>query len=614
LFFIALPAYEFMEIMSVNNRILLVFLIFSNTIIIAQKDTINLKEIIVSTNRISLPAFKSSRTINLITQEEIKNATASNVADLLQQVAGIDVRRRGIEGTQSDLYIRGGNFDQTLLLIDGIKMDDAQTGHHTMNAMLALDNIERIEVLKGPASRVFGQNAFSGAINIITKRNVSRQLKAGISYGSFENLRGSVGLREPFKNGDVQFHLQKQKSDGYRFNTDFDNTSLFLKTNLTNYQLMANFNERKFGANGFYASPDYMDQYEETQTSLIALSSNYSIKNLVIEPRIYWRRNQDIYLFLRQDPDFYRNLHISNKLSAEANMVLSSDFGKTGFGVDLSKVFLVSNNLGDHDRFMMTSFLEHRFEIGNKLDITPGIALSYFSDFDTKIFPGLDIGVIASDKVMIYGNIGYTYRIPTFTDLYYTGPTTKGNPNLKPESALAEEIGIKYVSEKIQFNIAFFNRDSNDLIDWTKDSEEDKWETRNFSQVITKGIETSVNYKFNLGAYPQNIQMEYNFIDDNIKDINVLYTRYSLNSLKHQFSTSIRSKFLSFLDQSINFRFVERTNGETYNVLDAKIKATFNKLEVSAAANNVFNTTYTETNLVPMPKANVMFGVTYIIY
>ena len=132
--------------------------------------------------------------------------------------------------------------------------------------------------------------------------------------------------------------------------------------------------------------------------------------------------------------------------------------------------------------------------------------------------------------------------------------------------------------------------------------------------MITKGIETSVNYKFNLGVYPQNLQLGYTFIDDNIKDVNVLYTRYSLNSLKHQFSTSIRIKFLSFLDQSIGFRFVERTNGETYNVLDAKIKATFNKLEVSAAANNIFNTTYTETNLVPMPKANVMFGVTYIIY
>ena len=292
-----MPAYEFMEILSVNKHILLVFLVFSNAIIIGQTDTINLKEIMVSTNRISLPSFKSSRTISIITQEEINRATASNVADLLQQVAGIDVRRRGTDGTQSDLYIRGGNFDQTLLLIDGIKMDDAQTGHHTMNAMLAIENIERIEILKGPASRVFGQNAFAGAVNIITKRNVSKQLKAGISYGSYENLKGSMGLREPFKNGDVQLHLQKQKSDGYRFNTDFDNTSLFLKTNLNNYQLLANFNERKFGANGFYASPDFMDQYEETQTSLIALSSNYSLKNLVIEPRIYWRRNQDMYLF-----------------------------------------------------------------------------------------------------------------------------------------------------------------------------------------------------------------------------------------------------------------------------------------------------------------------------
>lgn len=292
MFFIALRAYEFLEIMSVNKIILLVFLIFSNTIIIAQNDTITLKEIIVSTNRISLPAFKSSRTINLITNEEIRSATASNVTDLLQQVAGIDVRRRGVDGTQSDLYIRGGSFDQTLVLIDGIKMDDAQTGHHTMNAMLALENIERIEILKGPASRVFGQNAFAGAINIITKRNISKQLKAGISYGSFENLKWSLGLRETFKNGDVQFHLQKQKSDGYRFNTDFDNTSLFFKTNLNNYQILANFNGRKFGANGFYASPNFIDQYEEIQTSLIALSSNYSLKNLVIEPRIYWRRNQ----------------------------------------------------------------------------------------------------------------------------------------------------------------------------------------------------------------------------------------------------------------------------------------------------------------------------------
>ena len=600
--------------MSIYKHFLLIILIFFNIKINAQNDTIKLKEVIISTNRISLPSFKSSRTISLITIEDIQKSTATNVSDLLQQVGGIDVRRRGLDGTQSDLYIRGGNFDQTLLLIDGIKMDDSQTGHHTMNAILSLDNIERIEILKGPAARVFGQNAFAGAINIITKRIKSDKLKVGISYGSFDNFKGSIGVGNQFKNGDIQFHLQKQKSDGYRYNSDFDNTSLFFKTNIKKYELLASFNERKFGANGFYASPDYIDQYEETQTSLVALASDYSAKDLVIKPRISWRRNQDMYLFLRHDPEFFRNLHISNKLSAEANMVLKSNIGKTGFGVDFSKIFLVSNNLGNHQRFMLTSFLEHRFEIGNRLDITPGIALSYFSDFDTKVFPGLDIGITATDKIKIYGNIGYTYRIPTYTDLYYVGPTTQGNADLKPESALAEEVGFKYLTSKIQLNFAVFNRNSSDLIDWSKDNEEDKWETRNFSKVVTKGFEASINYKFDLGKFSQNIKLSYNYLDDKIKDTDVEYTRYSLNSLKHQLSTGISIKFLSFLDHNIDYRFVERTSGERYNILDLKMRANFNKLELSATANNIFNTEYTETNLVPMPKGNVMFGATYTIY
>lgn len=600
--------------MSNYKYFLLIILIFFNIKLNGQNDTIKLKEVIISTNRISLPSFKTSRTLTLITIDDIQNTTATNVADLLQQVGGIDVRRRGIDGTQSDLYIRGGNFDQTLLLIDGIKMDDSQTGHHTMNTILSLDNIERIEILKGPAARIFGQNAFAGAINIVTKRIKSDELKLGVSYGSFDNLNGNIGIRNQFKNGDLQFHLQKQKSDGYRYNSDFDNTSLFFKKNIKKYELLANFNERKFGANGFYASPDYIDQYEETQTSLVAVASDYSAKGLVIKPRISWRRNQDMYLFLRQDPEFFRNLHISNKISVETNIVLNSKLGKTGFGVDLSKIFLVSNNLGDHQRFMFTSFLEHRFEIGNRIDITPGIALSYFSDFDPKVFPGLDIGIIASDKIKLYGNIGYTYRIPTYTDLYYVGPTTKGNPDLKPESALAEEIGIKYLSSKFQLNFALFNRNASDLIDWTKDNEEDKWETRNFSKVVTKGFEASMNYRFYLGKFSQNLKLSYNYLDDKIKDNNVEYTRYSLNSLKHQLSSTVSTKFLSFLDQSVDFRFVERTNGESYNILDAKIRANFNKFAFFAAANNIFNTEYTETNLVPMPKGNFMFGITYTIY
>jgi len=591
-------------------------LLMVTTSINAQTDTIKLKEVSVTSNRIVLPFSKTSRTITIITSQDILRNPASNLADLLQNVSGIDIRRRGTDGMQSDLYIRGGNFDQSLVLIDGVKMDDVQTGHHNMNAIISFENIERIEVIKGPAARIFGQNAFSGAINIVTKSVIDNSLNTQINYGSYGNIKGLISLGEKFNDGNVLASVGYQESDGYRYNTDFENISTFLKSNFKNYNFISSFTQRKFGANGFYASPAYVDQYEETQTSLVALGAEYGSTNISLKPRIYWRRNQDMYLFIRNNPSYYRNMHISNKVGAETNVVINSKLGKTGIGIDLARVFLLSTNLGDHNRTVLTGFLEHRFELLNeKLDITPGLAISHYSDFDSKAFPGLDVGYRVSDEFKLYGNIGYTYRVPTFTDLFYIGPTTLGNPELQPESALSEEIGFKYNTGKFKLNIALFNRKSDDLIDWTKENEADKWQTRNFSEVVTQGFETEFNYKFNLGNYNQAFAVGYSFIEDNIKDNNVQYTRYSLNSIKHQFNVGFDSKFNSIFGQNISYRYVERTDGTSYNVLDAKVLAKVNnKIQVSLAANNIFNASYTETNLVPMPKGNLMFGFNYKLY
>lgn len=295
------------------------------------------------------------------------------------------------------------------------------------------------------------------------------------------------------------------------------------------------------------------------------------------------------------------------------NAVFNSNAGKTGLGIDISKIFLVSNNLGDHQRTSLTGFIEHRFELlDEQLDITPGVAISAYSDFDTKAFPGLDVGYRISEKVKVYGNIGYTYRVPTFTDLYYVGPTTKGNADLKAESALAEELGIKYTAANFKMDIAFFNRKSDNLIDWAKDNEADKWEARNFSEVIAKGMETSIDYRFILGEYQQKINLGYSFIDDDIKKNDIQFTQYSINSIKHQLNLGILTKFCSILSQHFSYRYVERSNGQNYNVVDVKILASIkSNMEFSVTANNIFNAEYTETNLVPMPKGNVMAGFTY---
>jgi vitamin B12 transporter len=575
-----------------------------------------LDSVMITSSRIDLPFKENSRTITIITSKTIAQSPATNVADLLQQVAGIDIRRRGVNGMQADLYIRGGSFDQTLLLIDGIKVEDAQTGHHTMNMALPIEVIERIEIIKGPAARVFGQNAFTGAINIVTKNNAEKVNAAGFQLGSFGQENATVTVGKNFNNVSIIAHASINTSDGYRYNTDFNNQNYFIKgsfnKNNTPIAVIGYFTERKFGANGFYASPKAIHQYEETQSSLVGVSSVYKTKKITLKPRVYWKRNQDMYVFVRKNPAIYRNLHQTNKIGAEVNGSLQSKIGTTGFGIDVAKVYLSSNNLGNRDRDMVTLFLEHRFQFLNKkLDLTPGIAVNYFSDFKFHAFPGIDLGYRINDYLKVYANAGYTYRIPTYTDLFYSDPTTLGNENLNPEEAITEEIGLKYSKGQFMASMAIFNRDSNNLIDYVKETEDDLWQATNIQNLNSIGFETNVSYGFELSEFPQNIVFGYTYLEENLDNLNINFSRYSINSLKHHFTATYRSQFSKYISQNIAYKFASRTNGDNYSVVDAKITLHIKVFELSVIGNNIFNTAYTETNLVPMPKGNVLLDLKY---
>ncbi|WP_445734067.1 TonB-dependent receptor plug domain-containing protein [Mariniflexile sp.] len=598
------------------------FLIFASLFVanfIYSQDSLKVQkidEIVITSTRIHLPFEKNSRTISVITSDIIKKSAATNLADLLQQEAGIDIRRRGTSGMQADLYIRGGSFDQTLLLIDGIKMDDAQTGHHTMNAALPVDVIERVEIIKGPAARVFGQNAFTGAINIVTKKAVKNTISANVETGSYNQLNTAVTVASNLENSSHIVHVSRLTSDGYRYNTDYDNTNYFIKSilnkNARAIEMITNFSERKFGANGFYASPTAINQYEETQNSLVGFSTEFTSEKWDVKPRGYWKRNQDEYVFVRQDPSIYRNLHITDKIGAEVNASYTSSAGITGFGIDMSKIYLRSNNLGDRNRFMTTMFLEHQFKLAdNLLDITPGVAVTYFSDFKFHAFPGIDIGYRIMDNLKVYGNMGYTYRIPTYTDLYYNDPTTNGNANLNPEEAVSEELGIKYFTPAFTASMALFNRDASKLIDYVKDNAPDKWEATNIRNLNTKGVELNTVYNFKITDFNQSISLGYNFLEDDVKTLNVNFSRYAINSLKHQFTSRFSTQLVKNLSQNIVYKYAERTSGDSYNVWDASIVLSLKQFEITATASNIFNTEYSETNLVPMPKGNMLFGLRY---
>lgn len=601
-----------------KTRVILSLLFLPAYLLAQQEENIaeNLDEVVVSTNRIEIPFSKESRSITVISASEIESSPATSLAELLQGVAGIDIRQRGTKGMQADLYIRGGGFDQTLLLIDGIKMDDSQTGHHILNAALPLETIERIEIIKGPAARVYGQNAFTGAVNIVTKSYSPDHVILDLTGGSYEQLGASVTASSNFDTSSHLVHYSRKVSEGYRYNTDYDTQNYFLKskfnTQKTPIELLASFTDRKFGANGFYATPSAIDQYEETQTSLVGLTTRFKMNNLVITPQLYWRRNQDMYLFDRSNPTGYRNLHISNKIGAQVNGSYNSEIGITGFGANFEKVYLSSNNLGHHERTITTLFLEQRFRfLKDKLDLTPGVAMSHYSDFNFHFFPGLDAGFDITDNFRTYANIGYTYRIPTYTDLYYSDPTTLGNDQLKPEEAISEEFGFKFQTSRLFLSAAFFNRDSRNLIDFIKRTEDEPFKATNIRSLNTKGVEASIDYGFSAIGFDQKINFGYTFIDDTIKELDLPYSRYAINSLKHQFIVNFRSQLLKNFSQTILYKYTVRTEGDKYGVLDVAVNFKKDSFEISLTANNIFNEEYTETNLVPMPKGNVSLGVQY---
>ena len=595
---------------------LLMFTIVMNAQENDQK-TDTLKEVVISSSRIDLPFKENSRTIQIVTSEEIKKLGVTNVADALQQIAGIDVRRQGVNGMQSDLYIRGGSFDQTLLLIDGIKVDDAQTGHHTMNLALPIEVIKRIEVIKGPAARIFGQNAFTGAINIVTKDVGDNSLVAKVQGGSFNQYIAEVTGTVSLKESSHIVHFSKNFSEGYRHNTDFDNTNYVLKSqfnkNKLPIELLTSYSERKFGANGFYGIPSATEQYEETQASLIGFSTIIKNGNWTFKPRVYWRRNQDLYLYIRSNPSAYRNMHITNKVAAELNGSYQSNVGITGFGVEFSKYYISSNRLGDNQREIATLFLEHRFQFFNNiLDVTPGISASYFSDFDNQFFPGLDVGVKISDKFRAYGNIGTSYRVPTYTNLYYTSPTTISNPDLNTEEAFSQEVGFKYISNRFNLSVAAFNRDADNLIDYVRENTTDAWQAQNIQSVNTKGYETQVDYLFTINKLPQKIQLGYSYLDNDVKTSEANFSQYSINSMKHQFTSSLQFNIFKGFNTTFAYRYVERTAGMSYNVYDVNVSYRIKAFELSMFANNIFNAEYIESGMIPMPKGNVLFGMKYL--
>lgn len=611
----------------------LVILCLSATYAAAQSDTTkNLNEVMVRENRLKLPFSKQNRNIWIIDNQQIKNLPSRSISELLSYVAGVDVRQRGPGGVQADISIDGGTFDQTLVLINGVKVSDPQTGHNMMNLPISMDDIDHIEVLRGSASRIYGINALTGAINIVTKNVTSTELSTNVFTGSSfkqDEVSGrtyaSYGIHATGTlalNGSSHlFSAGQEAGNGYRYNTAFNNQKFFYQGKINvgkndQLDLSGGYIHNDFGANAYYSAPGDKEAQEEVKTAIAAVAYKTKITSFwTLLPRLSYRNNVDDYLYIKQTPDKFHNHHITQVLSAELNNTFDTGIGEFGLGLEGRKEKINSTNLGKRDRNNLGIYGEYKFDLVKNLLINAGTYVNYNSDFGWQAFPGIDAGYTFAGNWKVFVNVGTGQRLPTYTDLYYKGPTNIGNDQLRPEKSKYAETGLKYNSTHFVLNASVFKRRISDFIDWVKDQATDPWQPKNFSQLNTMGYTLSADY--NTGqletAYPfqsLRIGLAYTNLDPTVKNTlpEANISRYAVESLKNQLSATVNTEFLKVMSLTVTARYCERISYKDYTVMDARLSYKFRKSSIYADASNIFDVNFIQAGAVPMPGVWATLG------
>ncbi|MBU1095664.1 MAG: TonB-dependent receptor [Bacteroidetes bacterium] len=599
------------------NRAFSVLLFFVLSNIYSQNaNEYKLNDVVVSGGRSPISMDNSARNVFVISSAQMLLLPVNTIQDLLQYVSGVDLKQRGAEGVQADVSLRGGSFEQTLILVNGIKMTDPQTGHHNLNIPFSVNDIERIEIVKGQASKTFGPNAFSGVVNIITKKNTPSELRLESFAGQHNYYSAGISGGYGFAGFNNRLSFNRSKSDGYKRNTEFEQSTFNYTGNYSftagAVNLLFGFIEKDFGANSFYTSR-FPDQAEHTKTKFVNISADIGRDNFIVTPKLFWRRNDDEFVLNKFNPSFYRNRHQTNIYGAELQTTFKSNVGSTSLGIEFATDEITSNNLGEHNRQKQGLFFEHIWDLFGNLHLNAGGFVYKYSNLNWQIWPGFDAAYYFSPYIKTFFSVGKSFRIPSYTDLFYSDPVTLGNNKLKPEEAFTYELGLNYNSEFFSSSVSLFRREGKNIIDWVRDADKSQWRARNITTVITNGLEVGFNFlpKHLIDMLPiVSAGINYTYLDSDKKSDN-LESRYVLDHLKHQAIINLTHELFYGISGTWFLRYEDRLNYKDHFLTDVQFQKTITNFNLSLKATNLFNKTYHDIAGVTLPGRWITAGVNY---
>ncbi len=613
-------------------------------------DETELDEVVVTSSRVALPLGIAPKVVTVISRSEIERLPFQNVSDLLGYIAGVDIQQRGGHGVQADVSIRGGSYEQTAILLNGINVSNPHTGHFSSNLPINLADIERIEIIHGPSSITYGASAFAGGINIITRKNPNHKAYASLQGGMYGLFAGEGNAVLRSGKATHQLSAGYKRADGDIANSDYRMGNAFWQTHVQTEKARIDFNlgylDKAFGANTFY-SPRFPNQYEKTKNYYASLRAETGT-TLKFIPSVYWNRSKDEFQLIKgsESPVPY-NHHLMDVYGANLNLQYTSKWGISSFGSELRSEAVQSSNLGNllpspngkykraYNRTTISYALEHTLIIDH-LSVTAGVLANYNTALhgNYQFYPSVNAAYRFSPDVRIFASWNKAMRMPSFTELFYSSLTHKGNAFLKPERSEAWEVGSHWGNSRsvVSGYTTLFYQRGKDLIDWTKASDTlAVWQSVNYKKVNTKGLElgAKVNLKTLLPqlADGSSLQVDYTKMYQSADAGNNI-SSYVLNYMRDKVAARLILPIGNKISTSWNWRWQNRAG--TYAKYDATSKTStaepypaFSTLDVRldyrpvsncvifANVNNVFDHTYFDLGNVPQAGVWATAGVSY---
>lgn len=565
------------------------------------------EQVLVTGSYDAIPMEEADRSVETITVADTAGAYRS-LTDVLEQTPALDVQQR-VPGMMGDLSVRGTTFEETLVLVNGLRMNDAQTGHNNLDIPFPFAAVERVEVMKGAGSTLYGSDAMGGAVNFITAAPKHTEVRLGAGYGNFGTNEQNGLLAVAATKASEQLTFTRELSAGFAADRNYRNAAAASETKFTNAlgasDVLVAISDRPYGAAGFYGVSAAIPSFERDKGWLAAWQQELGRQT---SAAFGYRRHTDEYIYTLLHPAAYENNHVAEywQASLRRHEKLSENV-RLYYGADALREELKSTNLGHRMRDQGGVYAALDARAWRRFSFNAGVREELYTAGRQVLSPSVSGAYYVNSRVKLRAAASHAFRLPDYTELYYHDPVHTGNAALKPENSWSYEGGAQVaLAHHVTVDAAVFHHRDRNVIDYARPAgATTAYTAGNIQSLNFTGAELSVRWQPRAG---QKVELSYAGLHGAGSAAAGTQYLYAFNYPVHAATATWWSK-VAGVDSRLRVAATQRYGRDAYPLVEWTAGREFRYATPYVQLINLSNTKYQEISGVSMPGRGVMGGV-----